>query len=255
MKRNALILIQAATVLVFGLTAALCRAQPAPEEMVLIPAGPFVYGENPAATKALLKQLKKPYLDLYEKEAKRSSVTLPDFYIDRTEVTNAAYNEFVRSGGGRPSRFVRWPQFNGPKQPVVGVGWDDAVAYCAWRGKRLPNEQEWEKAARSSDGRPWPWGKEPDSKRYNGKESRRYGPDNVGRYPAGNSQYGVSDMAGNVWEMTASKWSSNQYDGGYVMRGGSYLNNLAEVRTTVRWAAGNEKEGAEWLGFRCARDR
>ena len=62
-------------------------------------------------------------------------------------------------------------------------------------------------------------------------------------------------MAGNVWEMTASKWPSNQYDGGYVMRGGSYLNTLPEVRTTVRWSAGDEDRGAEWLGFRCARDR
>lgn len=244
--------------LIFALACAipvtLCHAQQDPKDMVLIPAGSFVYGEDASTTQKLVKQLKKPYLDLYAKEAKRTSLILPDFYIDRTEVTNAAYGEFVRSGGGRPSRFADWPQFKGPQQPVVGIGWADAIAYCVWRGKRLPTEQEWEKAARSSDGRSWPWGEDRDSKRYNGKELKRYGPDNVGRYPAGNSFYGVSDMAGNVWEMTSSKWPPQQYDGSYVMRGGSYLNNLAEVRTTVRWAAGDEERGAEWLGFRCAKD-
>jgi formylglycine-generating enzyme required for sulfatase activity len=223
--------------------------------MVLIPAGPFVFGEDASKTKSLLKQLKKPYLAFYEAEAKRASLSLPDFYIDRTEVTNAAYSEFVKGGGGRLSRFAAWPQFKGPLQPVVGIGWSDAIAYCKWRGKRLPTEQEWEKAARSDDGRPWPWGTEPDYKRFNGKEMKRFGPDNVGHYPAGNSIYGVSDMAGNVWEMTSSNWPPTLYDGAHVMRGGSYLNNLAEVRTTVRWAAGDEERGAEWLGFRCAKDR
>lgn len=247
--------IHLAIVVLVGGPIALCRAQSVPQDMVFIPAGPFIYGEDVAATKSRLKQLKKPYLDLYAAEVKRATLTLPDFYIDRTEVTNAAYTEFVQRGGGRPSRFASWPQFKGPRQPVVGIGWPDAFAYCKWRGKRLPTEQEWEKAARSTDGRPWPWGKDADSKRYNGKELKRYGSDNVGSYPAGNSAYEVSDMAGNVWEMTASKWPANQYDGGYVMRGGSYLNNLAEVRTTVRWAAGDEERGAEWLGFRCAKDR
>lgn len=255
MKRSFPKLIRLAVVLVFGLPVVLCRAQPVSQDMVLIPAGPFVYGEDAAATKRLLKEIKKPYLDIYAAETKRVSLSLPDFYIDRTEVTNAAYGDFVRRGGGRPSRFANWPQFNGPRQPVVGIGWADAIAYCTWQGKRLPTEQEWEKSARSSDGRPWPWGKDADSKRYNGKELKRYGPDNVGSYPAGNGVYGISDMAGNVWEMTASKWPTNQYDGAYVMRGGSYLNNLAEVRTTVRWAAGDEGRGAEWLGFRCAKDR
>jgi len=255
MKQALPSLIRLATLLVFGLPVVFSHAQPAPEDMVLIQAGPFVYGENAATTKSLLKELKKPYLDLYTAEVKRESLSLPNYYIDRTEVTNAAYGEFVQRGGGRPSRFADWPQFKGPQQPVVGIGWADAIAYCAWRGKRLPTEQEWEKAARFSDGRPWPWGEERDSTRYNGKELKRYGPDNVGRYPAGNSFYGVSDMAGNVWEMTSSKWPSNQYDGAYVMRGGSYLNNLAEVRTTVRWAADDEERGAEWLGFRCAKDR
>jgi formylglycine-generating enzyme required for sulfatase activity len=255
MKRALPSLLCLIAVLVADLQIVPCHAQSVPDDMVLIPAGRFIYGEDAATTKTLLQRIRKPWLDIYAGEVKRQSLSLPDFYIDRTEVTNAAYAEFVRRGSGRPSRFAAWPQFKGPQQPVVGIGWVNAMAYCAWRGKRLPAEQEWEKAARSSDGRPWPWGKDGDSKRYNGKELKRYGPDNVGRYPIGNSLYGVSDMAGNVWEMTASKWPSDQYDGAYVMRGGSYLNNLAEVRTTVRWAAGDEERGAEWLGFRCARDR
>jgi formylglycine-generating enzyme required for sulfatase activity len=256
MKQDVLSISRLIAIIVAGLQAVFCFAQAVPQNMVLIPAGSFIYGEDAAATKRLMKELRKPYqAGLYEGEVKRQTLSLPDFYIDRTEVTNAAYAEFVRVGGGRPSRFAAWPQFKGPQQPVVGIGWSDAIAYCTWRSKRLPTEQEWEKAARSTDGRPWPWGKERDSKRYNGKELRRYGPDNVGRYPAGNSPYGISDMAGNVWEMTASKWPSNQYEGVYVMRGGSFLNNLAEVRVTVRWAAGSEEHGAEWLGFRCAKDR
>jgi formylglycine-generating enzyme required for sulfatase activity len=72
----------------------------------------------------------------------------------------------------------------------------------------------------------------------------------VGSFPTGNSQYQVADMAGNVWEMTSSKWN----DGSMVMRGGSFLNPLADVRVTVRWAAADEARGAMWLGFRCVMD-
>lgn len=112
-------------------------------------------------------------------------------------------------------------------------------------------EDEWEKAARGTDGRIWPWGNEPDPTRFWGKEQsdgKRIA--EVGRFPAGDSPYGVSDMAGNLWELTASAWDGNQH----VMKGGSYLNTLMEVRAFWRWASSLEDKGADYLGFRCVID-
>lgn len=234
-----------------------CMAQPAsiisqPDgaEMVLIPAGSFIYGADQKAIKALLKQLKAGWADIYGHEHRRQTKTLQAFYIDRDEVTNERYSAFAQATKREPSRFARYPQLNAPKQPVVGVGWGDAEAYCSWSGKRLPTEEEWEKAARGTDGRTWPWGNKADATVYNGKGAEFFAPVAAGSYRKSDSPYGVSDMAGNVWEMTSSQWQ----DGARVMRGGSFLNRLADVRVTVRWSAADEVRGANWLGFRCAQD-
>jgi formylglycine-generating enzyme required for sulfatase activity len=225
--------------------------QPDGAEMILIPAGTFVYGVNQNEILALVEKLKSGWdTTIYPTEHPRQIKNLPAFYIDRYEVTNERYNRFVHLTKHRSPRFVRYPQLNAPKQPVVGVGWGDAEAYCRWSGKRLPTEVEWEKAARGTDGRTWPWGNEPDTKAYNGRGSEFFAPVEVGSYTRGNSVYGLSDMAGNVWEMTSSEWQG----GRRAMRGGSFLNRLADVRVTVRWAADNEEGGANWLGFRCAMD-
>ena len=225
--------------------------QPDEAQMRLIPAGPFIYGIDQNAIKALLRTLKAGWADIYASEHRRQKKTLPAFYIDRYEVSNESYNRFVKATKyPRPSRFLRYPQLNGPKQPVVGIGWQDAEAYCKWSGKRLPSEEEWEKAARGTDGRNWPWGNEPDLRRFNGKAVDYGAPYAVGGYPAGDSPYGVADMAGNVWEMTSSNWKGTAK----AIRGGSFLNRLADVRVTVRWSAKDEVRGANWLGFRCAMD-
>lgn len=225
--------------------------EPDQAEMILIPEGKFIYGTTQREIRTLIKRLKAKWeRNIYPTEFKKKTRTLPSFYIDRYEVTNEQYNNFVSATDHRPSRFARYPQLNAPKQPVVGVGWSDAIAYCTWSQKRLPTEEEWEKAARGTDGRIWPWGNKPEPKIYNGKAIANYAPIEVGKFPKSDSPYGVADMAGNVWEMTSGNWKR----GAKAMRGGSFLNHLADVRTTVRWAASDEEHGANWLGFRCAKD-
>lgn len=219
-------------------------------EMILIPGGRFEYGMSQQAIKALLKGNKLGWAEIYAFELPRQQKEVPAFYIDRYEVTNAQYAQFMKETGHRAPKYWSRQLLNGPRQPVVGVGWADAEAYAQWAGERLPTEEEWEKAARGTDGRPWPWGNTPDNAAYNGRAQGRGAPVDVGSFPAGDSPYGVSDMAGNVWEMT-----SGNYDGhSKTMRGGSFLNPLGDVRVTVRWSAEDEDRGAVWLGLRCAMD-
>jgi len=219
-------------------------------DMILIPSGPFVYGVDQKEVKRIVIALKSPMAEIYRAEEPKTTKNIESFYIDKYEVTNEQYSRFVRETSHREPRYSRYPQLNGSRQPVVGVGWADAKAYCGWAGKRLPSEEEWEKAARGTDGRTWPWGNQPDDARYNGRKRANYAPVNVGSFPSGDSPYGVSDMAGNVWEMTDGTWK----DSSKAMRGGSFLNPIADVRTTVRWAASDQDRGANWLGFRCVMD-
>jgi iron(II)-dependent oxidoreductase len=219
-------------------------------EMILIPKGPFVFGINHTDMRTIVKKLKEEVENFYLSEYQREEKTLDNFYIDRFEVTNDKYNVFVKEKKHRQPKYSNYPQFNSSHQPVVGIGWADAELYCKWANKRLPTEEEWEKAARGTDGRVWPWGNDADDTRYNGRKKGFYAPINVGSFPAGNSPYGVSDMAGNVWEMTSSNWQGSAK----TMKGGSFLNTNGDVRTMVRWAAADELNGAKWLGFRCVMD-
>jgi len=152
--------------------------------MVLVPAGEFYFGPD------------------------RVKLTLPDFYIDRYPVTNAEYKKFVEATGApEPTHWRRgtWPEGKAD-HPVVNVTWEQAAAYAEWAGKRLPTEEEWEKAARGTDGREWPWGSTFDPSRCNTNESGIWDTTPVGKYsPAGDSPYGAADMAGNVWEWIGGK--------------------------------------------------
>ena len=222
-------------------------------EMVLIPGGPFGSGVSRPAVEQLVRSLREPMVSFYETELPETTKDLRDFYIDKYEVTNELFRRFVDVTSSAQNRFSSYKSLSRGRQPVVGIGWQEAERYCAWASKRLPTELEWEKAARGTDRRTWPWGNEPDEKRFNGRAMGNRSAVDVGSFPAGDSPYGVSDMAGNVWEMTSSHWPKES-SASRVMKGGSYLNNLADARVTVRWAAQNEEAGATWLGFRCAMD-
>jgi formylglycine-generating enzyme required for sulfatase activity len=142
-----------------------------------------------------------------EDEHPSHPVTLPSFWLDRTEVTNAAYGECVAARVCKPKnpKVARRRAFGGPQHPVSGVSWHDARAYCEWKGKRLPREAEFERAVRGDDGRRFPWGNEkPTAER---SVFGRAHPEPVGSRPAGRGPYGHDDLAGNVWE-----WMEDLYD-------------------------------------------
>ena len=173
------------------------------------------------------------------------------FYIDRFEVTNRQYMTFVRARDYRDPEFLTDPERTGDDQPVTGVTWHDACAYATWAGARLPTEVEWERAARGTDGRPYPWGGEPPdrTRAVLGQVVGRLRSATVGSAPAGTSPYGCLDMSGNVWE-----WCSDWYDkpaGHRVIRGGSFgMLDSGDGRCYSRGKAFPEFP-QEHIGFRC----
>jgi iron(II)-dependent oxidoreductase len=206
-------------------------------EMILIPAGEFIMGS--------------PEGEGENDERPQHTVFLDAFYIDKYEVTNFQYKQFMdATGHGAPADWNN-EKYNQPNQPVVGVTWHDAVAYAKWAGKRLPTEAEWEKAARGADGRIYPWGNEWDSSKCNsgvGGDGYQYTAP-VGSFSDGASPYGVLDMSGNVWEWCADWYDNNYYsrspqqnpkgpDSGSsrVLRGGSWFDaNHSSLRCAVRF--------------------
>jgi formylglycine-generating enzyme required for sulfatase activity len=206
------------------------------DEMVEVPAGKFRYGE------------------------KKQPRTLERFKIAKYPVTNLQYKRFLDANPKHRvphvdtdwARFYNWdpekrtyPEGKA-NHPVVLVSWEDAQAYCQWASKRLPTEEEWEKAARGSDGREWPWGDEFDSDKANTAEGGIGGTTAVGCYPAGASPYGCLDIAGNVWQ-----WTNSDYDKGIkVVRGGSWGSVRGGARCAVRRGGPGFRSGV--LGFRVA---
>ncbi len=223
---------------------------PQPGEMVLIPAGVFNMGIEGANSNE--RPVHEVYLDAY--------------YIGIFEVTNAEYAQFVEAAG-RPAPSTFFDSFfDGENQPVGGVSWEDADAYCKWAGKRLPTEAEWERAARGTDGRAHPWGNAPpDRIRANyQRHEKRTTP--VGSYPEGISPHGLYDMCGNVWEWVADYWAKEYYKdspkedpkgpetgGAHVVRGGSWVNSGGYITATVRPDPNPEHQQGH-KGFRCAND-
>jgi Sulfatase-modifying factor enzyme 1 len=176
------------------------------------------------------------------------SKTLPSYYIDIYETTNRQYARFIKETGHRAP--AMWTDTSSDL-PVVGVGFADAQAYAAWAGKRLPTEEEWEKAARGETGLLWPWGNDSTSQPYNGRSQKIGRAVAVGSFPSSKSFYGVQDMAGNVCELTKEA----QQNVGGAIRGGCFLDPSKFTMTTYRLVATKEIEhGAPWLGFRCVSD-
>jgi formylglycine-generating enzyme required for sulfatase activity len=238
-------------------------------DMIAVPAGPFTMGSDDGPAD--------------ERPAHR--VTLPAFFIDRHPVTNAGYAEFLNAAGTHNTRGERLFDLDDPdarvqrssgkwvahpgheNHPVVEVTWAGARDYCARLGKRLPSEAEWEKAARGTDGRRYPWGNAPPD-RSRARFAARFnemGP--VDGFAAGASPYGVQDMAGNAWEWVSSAYRPYPYAAGdgredleagpvRGTRGGGHDSPPTEITTTQRGRAlsRNPASGHHNIGFRCARD-
>lgn len=231
-------------------------------EMVYVPGGKFLMGNDndsdadnipvdPSRREGVSR------LVLLATEKPEQTVTLGPFLIDRHEVTNAQYKKF------RPSHV--FPAEKGD-HPVTGISWHDAQAYAAWAGKRLPTEEEWEKAARGTDGRKWPWGNVFERGRCN----LGAGITPVGSFEGDRSPYGALDMAGNVQEWTASPFTA--YRGNFskniafdpkkkVVRGSYYGGNDFLARCSMRFCAlpgardvKPEGQNYGYIGFRCAMD-
>jgi formylglycine-generating enzyme required for sulfatase activity len=229
-------------------------------EMVLIPAGEFTMGRTRLTKDDSTKM--RPIVLLDDRPARK--VTLNAFELDKTEVTNEAYAAFVKAAGRKPP--YHWEQGRVPEGqtrfPVYNVDWDDAQAYCAWSGKRLPTEAEWERAARGGkDGLNYP-----DGDKITAKEALfgvQTGPQNVAQFPP--NAFGLHDMAGSVSEWTAD-WFEREYysksepanpkgppTGIYkVIRGGAWSDSAPRITVFFRnWVRPNQKTPN--LGFRCAK--
>jgi len=231
-----------------------------PVEMVIIPAGPFIRGSAPGEGR----------LD----EQPRRKIYLNAFAIDKYEVSNAHYMKFLDETLHKPplNVFAERPlkeEEGIADLPVVQVTWHDAVDYCFWAGKRLPTEAEWEKAARGTDGRLFPWGDEsPTAQRANFErdwEGKKTFVEVTG-LPEGQSSFGLFNLSGNVRE-----WVQDWYDAEYysnspdknpkgpengilkVLRGGSWRSFDTDLRATSRGKGGFALK-THGIGFRCARD-
>lgn len=221
-----------------------------PEGMVYVPGGQFLMGSDSG--------------DEYERPA--HNVTVKPYFIDTFEVTCQDYKSFIDASGHRlppgwdngtfPDGFAR--------RPVTGVNWDDAVAYAIWSNKRLPTEEEWEFAARGTDGRIYPWGNEWKEGMANANKVNS-GMVDVGTYKDGHSPFGSYDMVGNAWEWTSSiakaypagKTPPSKTSDQKVIRGGFWGSSVSKgnATTTFRgWYGARSEDNYENTSIRCVRD-
>jgi formylglycine-generating enzyme required for sulfatase activity/serine/threonine protein kinase len=178
-------------------------------EMIYIPAGEFIMGTSDAQINAPLRQFPNRSRSWFDDEKPQRSVYLDGYYIYKHEVTVAQYRKFCNETGRQMPSEPSWGWQD--NHPIVNVTWHDAVAYCNWAGVQLPTEAQWEKAARGTDGRTWPWGNEWDSSKCNSYDAGIGKTTPAGSYPSGASPYGLMDVAGNVWEWCADWYDENYY--------------------------------------------
>jgi len=250
------------------------RTHPEEPKMVRIPAGKFLMGTDRRA----LERAGVEWRDWMADEQPQHTLYLPEYYLAETPVTNAQYLAFVQATG-QAAPYL-WKNNRPPDgkedHPVNYLAWRDALAYCRWlaeitgRPYRLPTEAEWEKGARGTDGRIWPWGNGWDASRCNTHEGGKGDTTPVGAYPQGASPYGLLDMVGNVWEWTRSLWGKewdkpafkypyDPRDGREnldaddsvrrVLRGGSFDYSRRDARCAVR----NHHSPLDWYRDRGVR--
>jgi gamma-glutamyl hercynylcysteine S-oxide synthase len=244
-----------------------------PEDMVLINAGGFTRGVDNTNG------------DNFSDEAPAKMIYLSSYYLDKYEVSNAKYTEFIIATDHPAPAYWDHRKLNQRNQPVTGVNWFDANTYCHWANKRLPSEAEWEKAARGPAGSIYPWGNKLEYSKANfakGKSGHKYITDSVDAHADGASYYGVYNMAGNVFEWVQDWYSSNYYSTNEtrnpigpksqskknietisaktepdlkkkVIRGGSWFAPAQSITTTHRfWNNPINNSYGVGLGFRCA---
>ena len=221
--------------------------------LVYIPAGEFLMGDNDSP-----------------RSSPAHKVHLEAYWMDRVEVTNAMYQKCVKAGGcALPD--VHFDPYYGKwayrDHPVVYINWFQAQAYCKWAGRRLPTEVEWEKAARGTDGRKYPWGDEaPTPRLANFDEALIQQAISSYRYPSGASPFGVLNMSGNVREWLADWFDPNYYEYSpytnpkgpeagteRALRSGSYAEDRRQIAVYVRLRHSPDSAGLN-RGFRCAQD-
>jgi len=272
---------------------------------VYVPAGEFLMGSTEADIDAVMQACPYCQRAWFKDELPQHKVYLDAFWIDRTEVTNAMFAQFVKETGyqtdaekigsgivfqlfSRDWKMIQganWRHPRGPDtdltglddHPVVQMSGNDSESYCAWAGRRLPTEAEWEKAARGTDARTYPWGNQPPAGNllnFGDRNLNGNGSDNtvndgylftapVGSYPAGASPYGALDMAGNVGERVSDWYGADYYAGSparnptglpageyHLLRGGSWSRMARYVRTAARYKY-RQLNRSNGLGFRC----
>ncbi len=253
-------------------------------EWVSIPAGTFLMGSTPEETEAAYEdaKLRSSMLErhTFDAELPKHQVYLSAYEISRYEITNAQYRAFIEATdrptprGHNGEEIWADETLSGDTQPVVGVTWFDAQAFAEWIGGSLPTEAQWERAARGTTARTYPWGDTPPKARQHANFARRYNrPVSVGQFPKGESLDGIADLAGNVWEWCLDEHSPTAYQRGSsdvprnplnlrfrdvlrarVIRGGAWDVGRAFLRSGLRFKF-YPLDSTHTIGFRVVRPR
>ena len=253
-------------------------------EWISIPEGTFLMGSTSEEAKAAYEdaKLRSSMLEqhTFDAELPQHQVYLSAYEISRYEITNAQYRVFIQATnrptprGHNGEETWRDETFNGDTQPIVGVTWFDAQAFAEWIGGSLPTEAQWERAARGTETRIYPWGNTPPKARQHANFARRYNrPMPVGQFPKGASPDGIADLAGNVWEWCLDEYSPTAYQQNSkgvsenplnlrfrdvlrarVIRGGAWDVGRAFLRSSLRFKF-YPLDSTHTIGFRVVRSR
>ena len=252
--------IYAAAMLVLAIPGLLGGARPARADALPTPAKT---GQTWTRLKDGAAMVAVPAGEFMESSKPQRRVTLDGYWIDKNLVTVAQYKKFCGDTGRKMPSIPPWGWKD--DHPMVNVTWNDAKAYADWAGASLPTEAQWEKAARGTDGRKYPWGNDWDtSKLWSSVDGEKHGTAPVGSFPKGASPYGALDMTGNVWEWCADWYGDDYYENAparnpvgpatgdcRVLRGGCWY-YVVEYGFRCAYRLDYEPPNRLTLGFRCA---